>query len=420
MKMRFPALIWAGFFCVFATAQQPYGFVDARMGWRTGDDPFQETRPLTELRLQTAWNQLWSWGELQVTLDAVLDEVADDREDIDWERGQGWADLRELYLLMSPFTWMDVKLGRQILTWGTGDLLFINDLFPKDWQSFFAGRDEAYLKAPSDAVFISLFPGPVNLDIAYMPRFDADRFISGTRFSYYNPMLGRIAGNDAVIEPIVPDSWGQDSELALRLYRNLGGVEVAGYGYSGFWKSPSGFDPQAGSPLFPPLQVAGISARWAWGKALVNGELGYLDTQRSGQKANAQLPPDEWRLLLGYERELARNFTAAFQYYLEKIDQVGGEQGRPDPGSPVRDEYRHVFSLRMTRLAMNQNLKLSFFSYYSPSDSDGYARPMISYQYSDRWRFLAGGNVFWGQQRTTFFGQFEDNSNVYLGVRYSY
>ncbi|MED5520502.1 MAG: hypothetical protein VX459_02085, partial [Pseudomonadota bacterium] len=35
----------------------------------------------------------------------------------------------------------DIKVGKQVLTWGTGDYLFLNDLFPKDYQSFFAGRE---------------------------------------------------------------------------------------------------------------------------------------------------------------------------------------------------------------------------------------------------------------------------------------
>ncbi len=62
-----------------------------------------------------------------------------------------------------------ITLGRQILTWGTGDLVFINDLFPKDWVSFFIGRDVEYLKAPSDALKVSAFSSWANLDLVYTP-----------------------------------------------------------------------------------------------------------------------------------------------------------------------------------------------------------------------------------------------------------
>ena len=44
-----------------------------------------------------------------------------------------------------------------MLTWGTGDLLFINDLFPKNWKSLAIGRDDEYLKDPSGAVKASFF-----------------------------------------------------------------------------------------------------------------------------------------------------------------------------------------------------------------------------------------------------------------------
>ncbi len=47
---------------------------------------------------------------------------------------------------------VNLKIGRQVFTWGTGDYLFINDLFPKDYESFYIGRDDEYLKRPSEAV----------------------------------------------------------------------------------------------------------------------------------------------------------------------------------------------------------------------------------------------------------------------------
>ena len=66
-----------------------------------------------------------------------------------------WIDPREAWLSTQPLDFLDLKAGRQVVTWGTGDLLFINDLFPKDWQSFILGRDEEYLKAPSDTVKVA-------------------------------------------------------------------------------------------------------------------------------------------------------------------------------------------------------------------------------------------------------------------------
>ena len=98
--------------------------------------------------------------------------------------------LREAQLQWTPLDNTDVRLGRQVLTWGTGDLVFINDLFPKDWESFLAGREVEYLKAPSDALRVTHYSRVVNVDVAWMPTFEPDTVIDGERFSYYSPAAG--------------------------------------------------------------------------------------------------------------------------------------------------------------------------------------------------------------------------------------
>ena len=176
---------------------------------------------------------------IQSTLDFLYDPVLD-KHQIRLETGRGLLDVRQTYLLLRPFENVDVKAGRQILTWGTGDLIFINDLFPKDWNSFILGRDIEYLKAPSDALKASLFTKWFNLDMVYTPRFDADRFIDGERVSFFSPLFGRRIGRDNVVAVEKPDDWFEEDEIALRMYRNIHGYETAIYGYRGFWKSPGG------------------------------------------------------------------------------------------------------------------------------------------------------------------------------------
>ena len=232
------------------------GFWEALGGVRVQDDPHQKDASIGETRLQLRYDQSGDWLALKLVTDFVCDPVADDYP-VDLEEGSGWLDLRQANLLFSPASFVDLKLGRQINTWGTGDQLFINDLFPKDWNSFFIGRDDEYLKAPSDAVKASFFSDLANLDVVYVPRFDADRGIDGRRISYWNSGLGRITGRDAPMVADVPDEWFEDDEWALRLFRNVGPYEMALYGYDGFWKSPGGFDPETGCAIYPRMQEIG-------------------------------------------------------------------------------------------------------------------------------------------------------------------
>ncbi len=132
------------------------------------------------------------------------------------------------------------------------------------------------------------------------------------------------------------------------------------------------------------------------------------------------MPNSELRALLGYEQEVVRNVTLSGQYYLEALQDYDRYTAALAPGVPARDEYRHLATLRLTWMLLNQNLTLSLFGYFSPSDEDLYLRPAVTYKLNDAVMLTAGGNIFSGQQDYTFFGQFENNTNLYAGLRYSF
>lgn len=386
------------------------GFLEARYGRRLQSDPYEKDVSLAETRLQIELGKDLGWGQARLKGDLGWD----------WVSEEGITELREASFFFSPLAQMDVKLGRQTLTWGTGDLLFINDLFAKDWESFFTGRDDEYLKAPSDAVRISAFLPLANVDLVYMPAVTNSVFIDGSRLSYWNPGLGRTAGRDATLIAEERNSLFTDSELAARISRTVGGTEIALYAFHGFWKTPEGMDPLSGRLTYPRLNAYGASVRGNLLGGIANLEAGWYDSRDDRSGGNPFVRNSELRFLAGYERELAQDFTGGAQYYLEQILDHDGYLAGLAPGAPAADEYRHLLTLRLTRLLLDQNLRLSLFAYWSPSDRDVYLRPKASYKLSDHWNLEAGGNLFAGRDDHTFFGQFDRNTNLYAGARYSF
>jgi len=398
------------------------GFWETRGGVRTQHDDHEKDASIGETRFQLETEASWENVTLKLTTDLLYDAVLD-RHSVNLKRGEGVFDLREAWVGLSPVSFMDVKIGRQILTWGTGDLLFLNDLFPKDWQSFFIGRDEEYLKAPSDAIKLSLFGDLANLDVVFTPRFNADRFIQGRRLSYYNQMLGGRAGRDAVVDADVPNEWFRDHEWATRLSKTINGYELAAYGYWGYWKSPGGMDLLSQKATFPRLSVYGASVRGQIAGGIGNIEAAYYDSRQDHGGDNPFINNGQFRFLAGYERELpeiTNDLTLGVQYYLEWMMDYGAYRRSLWPIVPAADERRHVVTVRVTKLLLHQNLELSLFSYYSPSDSDAYLRPSVSYKIDDHWTVEFGGNVFFGNDQHTFFNQFARNTNVYAGLRYGF
>ncbi len=385
-----------------------HGFLELRAGCRMQNDPYEKDASVMEVRLQAELFTYTDWAEFKYKGDVWGDGVTE----------EGKYDTREAWMFSRPFDFMDIKIGRQVLTWGTGDLVFLNDMFPKDWQSYFIGRDKEYLKAPSDAAKVSLFAGPINIDVVYTPRFDADRYITGEYVSYWNDRLGRCAGRDAIVTADRPDHWFRDEEIAVRIYQNISNYELALYGYHGFWKRPGGQTP-SGVDIFPDLNVYGFSARGQIGPGIGNIEYAYYQSVDDESGSNPLVNNSEMRYLVGYTQDLARDFNASLQYYIEYMLDYSNYMTHLS-GGPARDHDRHVITLQLTKLLMNQNLELSLSSYYSPSDRDAYLRPNIRYKYTDKITLVTGANIFSGEESHTFWGQFENNTNIYTAIRYSF
>ena len=386
-----------------------HGFYEIRSGYRTRKDKYEKDMSIMEQRLQIDLSSYLDWADFKVKGDIFGDMIEE----------QADFDLREAYIFTSPYDFMDLKVGRQTLTWGTGDLVFINDLFPKDWQSFFIGRDTEYLKAPSDAAKISFFSDLANLDIVYIPQFDSDRFINGKRISYWNSNLGRIAGQDAIIHTDKPDRWFRDDEIAVRIYKNINNYEYALYGYHGYWKSPGGQNAAATKVIFPDLNVYGASVRGNVGKGIGNLEFGYYESDDDQSGTNGNINNSELRYLAGYSQEIGKDLTLGLQYYIEQIMDYDKHKNSM-PSGLARDEFRHLVTVRLTKLLMNQNLRLSLFTYYSPTDKDSYLRPHLNYKVNDNLAIELGSNIFFGDYPSTFFGQFQNNTNIYTALRYSF
>jgi hypothetical protein len=68
---------------------------------------------------------------------------------------------------------------------------------------------------------------------------------------------------------------------------------------------------------------------------------------------------------------------------------------------------------------MRETLTFSLFAFAALEDGDFHLRPLVSRKWTDAVEVTFGGNVMAGDD-DTFFGQLEDNTNVYLRFRYSF
>ena len=397
-----------------------HGFLETAYGVKVSDDQTKrDDYNLLEQRLQLKTLHFFEQGYLG-DHDGIFNAKADMTVD-SYFSGKTAVDLRQLDLAFVPTEMLDVKIGRQVLTWGTGEYLFINDLFPKDYVSFFIGRDDEYLKKPSDALKVSFYPEQVNMDIIMIPLFTPNTLAQGDRLSFFDSFQGGIAGTASDRQLLEPPRQLSNSEYAFRLYQRLGSQELAVYFFAGYDKSPRAYkDEEARQLFYPRIDVYGASLRGPFSGGIGNVELGYVFSRDDPQGTDRLVENSFFKAMAGYARDLGGDWNVGFQYLYEQRLEYANYAANLRPQDFIFSEHRHLLTQRLTKLYKNQTVRVSVFNFYSPSDRDGYLRPTLSYDLTDRLKLTVGASIPWGEDDITEFGQMKRNKNVYARLRFSF
>jgi hypothetical protein len=393
-----------------ARALELHGFLQGHYAGRvSGGEPAPGAGDYLwrEERLQFKITEQAASGDtgLAAKLDAVHDGVERRSE----------LEVREAYLSHRAGP-LDLRAGRQVLTWGVGDLLFINDVFPKDYTALFTGRPMEYLKAPVSGFQLGLYGHDLSLDLVLLPDFEPDHLPAPDRFLMEDPFAGLTPRTEK--NPL--RRW-KDTETALRLSRPLFGWDAALYAYRGFFRTPAPQPGPAGLTLvYPALSVYGASLQGNALGGVVSLETGYADSRQDRPGADPFVPNSQTKYLAGYQRSPWTDFTVGAQYYGELMARHRRQAAALPAGFPVQDRLRQVLTLRLTQFLSYQTWRMSLFAFYSPTDEDFYAIPEVARRVSDEMTVTAGANVFGGARRTTFFGQLDRNDNLYVTLRYEF
>ena len=386
-----------------------HGFVQGNYSVDTAaDNPDGGSFKLAEERVQLKLDASKDPFHVFVKGDAFYDHVDNSAK----------LELREGYVDYTAEKW-DFRLGRQVITWGLGDLLFINDVFPKDYEAFFSGKPLEYLKKGVDGVKLGVYPGFASFDLVVVPFFEPNKFPNPNRFSLFNPLPG------IPQQEKEPTTNLENTEVALRAYRDIAGFDAAVYFYRGFSRQPSMMPDNLMTPtkstlFFPKLNVYGASLQGRALDGVISFETGYYDSRQDRSGTDPMIPNSQLRYLVGYQKQLWEDFTVGLQYYGEYMLDYAEYQKTLPTGFPRESELRQLATVRLTQFMINQTLRLSLFAFYSPSDDDYMLNPEIKYNFSDHIWSALGANVFGGRKSTSQFGQLEKDDNLYVQLRYEF
>jgi hypothetical protein len=431
------------------------GFLEIERGGHFNEPSKQEKQWIMDnKRLRLATSGKSSFGQYFLKLDIIDDQVT--KKQI--------INFQEARLKVTPFKSTDISIGRQVSTWGVADMLYINDLFPKNWVANFLGRDMEALKDSSNSFRMTSYFGlSTGIDLVYHPEFTADTTPTGCRFSIYDPNTQALITNTSTCSTTTTNTrqTGEYShgEFAARFFTRFGSHDFALYTYTGYYKNPKGLQwadstgdatgninmtPSSGDTqlisYYPRLNVYGASLEGQLGSGTYSLEVGYYDSREDREGTNAFIENSMWKYLVGYRMTVSANFSFGIQWYQESmqkyteyeasiIDLIQVSASLTDDLAKEENAFkyrkkqnRNTYTLRLTIKAQQETLWLSAFIYERPEDKDRFVKLEIKKRLDDHYEIVLGANIFDGNENyiDREFAMLRHDDNAFARVKYNF
>ncbi len=343
-----------------------------------------------------------------------------------------WADslnfrLREAYLDLY-FKNFDIRVGKQQIVWGKADGVFITDVVsPLNFQEFLL-PDFDEIRLGVNAIKLDYYIGVNTLEAIWIPQFTPTGMPQPGSIWYIQPEFPAPATFDWSKADITPSLENSEFFAKYSVFTSAIDFEIMG-GYT--WDDDPTMHVQkefainqqthqpylAGLNITPEhhrLYLAGGSFSTEIKGVVLRGEGAYYNGKyfqsEDPTAVDALVEKDYLHYLAGLDFNIG-NVKLSTQFIQEYI--LDYEE------SITNNEFQNTMTFLARYDTPSDLLHLEVFSYVGLTDGDALIRPKITYDFDDSFSILLGSNIFVGD-RDGRFGQYQDNSMMYLKLKYSF
>jgi hypothetical protein len=311
---------------------------------------------------------------------------------------------------------VDVRIGKQIITWGRADAINPTDnLTPKDF-TLLSARDEEERRTGTAAVKANLYRDSYTLSLTWLP--------------YFNPStipLTAPPGFTISEEKHDQGDW-TDQGFAVKLDQTGGEVDWSLSYYYGRDVLPVGRPLSATNTVLMHnrLHVVGADAARNFGRYGVRGEIAYVQTQNP-QGTDPFIKKPYVFAVLGADRDVTEDVNVNVQVYQRTIINYRDPFQVPNPVDRNVSVLNAVFNQQLDRVqagltgrikatAFNKTLEGELLGVWNSNRGDFFLRPSLAYAFTDVWKGFIGYDIFNGQ-RNSLFGRLEPTTAFFLELR---
>ncbi|MBQ2560149.1 MAG: hypothetical protein II565_06155 [Fibrobacter sp.] len=321
-------------------------------------------------------------------------------------KDQSGAFLREAYFDYAG-KYLELKLGRQIITWGVADGLRITDLIsPMDYTEFMA-NDYDDIRVPVNAINLK-YPGEsFSAEVVFVPVPEFFVIPSGED----NPWSTPLPPNTSMDLSGTPEKRIKNSEYGGRLRFFLENFDFSLTALRTFNKSPvtiATYNPETENVvikgIYEPMNVFGGDISIPAGELVIRVEMAtYFGEPIALRNSSDYMLKKTFNGLIGFDWYAGNNWTFMAQYMhkfiIEHTESLGME------------ENTSMLTARISKEILNNTLKLSVYGMFDVDNVGFYIRAAGDYLLSDQITLSLGSDWLGGRRGT--FKTYKKNSQIW-------
>ncbi|MGC9363265.1 MAG: DUF1302 family protein [Fidelibacterota bacterium] len=426
------SLILAAMLCAclnFLWAEIEYhGLFRHHSAFRT-TEPYNALVLRNRLRLNSElWNgDVYGFASVDFLNDAVVDNTTE-------------LNLREAYLDVYS-SWVDFRIGKQQVVWGKADGYFINDIVNPLDLSLFLLQDFDDIRTATTMLNTRFHHGNQSLELLVIPEFRPMNIDYRGNWAFRRPDSVAIPHPEAsmrqmmnipmvYLESSLPEYSVKNFEYGLKLNMFLLGTDISLIYFKAREDQPVMqkeivTDPSSShdeiemqvTPTHPWFTFYGLNFSRPMGMWVIRGEGGYYpkrwyDTMDFTAQADGLLVKKPFfQGMVGVEYQLTADLNVAAQAIQERI--LDYEEAL------LKDEVINLGTLLLKGSFRNETILPMWLVLYNFSNDSYLSRISLDWKFADSFTITFGADIL-GGGADTIFGQFDQNDNLYLKLRYDF
>ena len=325
------------------------------------------------------------------------------------------AELREIYLEGSPFGSLDVKLGKQIVSWGVANSLRVVDVLNPTDDREFGMTDLEDIRLPINMTKLDYYIGDLKLEAVAVHEIKFNK--SAPFGSDFNPSTQKI-------NEVIPESSAENTEYGLALIGTFSGWDASLHWAQYFDDTPHfkvTFIPGIGAvPTLEQrhsrLTMGGATLSISSGNFIWKAEAAKLQGMEFALVTDKTFSRTD--VLVGSEYSGWSDTSLTLEFGVQHLNDFDVKL-EESPDSQLEDRIATTVSFMQDYINQTLHLSLVGMMIGKSGQDGGLNRMSLEYDVMDAFS-VTGGVMLYQPGENAYFQNLNENDRIFFEARYSF